>query len=131
MDLLERRIKKHSDRLKMKAEEAFKIKGTSGDILKTKDIEREVQKFKLKVRKTFLLSPPNLTRRVVIQVSARMASLSTAWQSAKVVRTREKITFFFGVMSLLVSALIFGMAPQCVLFFGLPQRRLWRVNLRN
>jgi hypothetical protein len=50
MDLLERRLKKHSDRLKMKAEETFKIKGTSGDLLKTKDIEREVQKFKLKVR---------------------------------------------------------------------------------
>lgn len=50
MDLLERRIKKHSDRLKMKAEEAFKITGASGDLLKTKDIEREVQKFKLKVR---------------------------------------------------------------------------------
>jgi hypothetical protein len=45
-----------------------------------------------------------------------MASLSTAWQSAKVVRTREKITFFLGVMSLLITALIFGMAPQYVAF---------------
>ena len=50
MDLLERRIKKHSDRLKMKAEEAFNFKHASGDLLKTKDIEREVQKFKFKVR---------------------------------------------------------------------------------
>jgi len=41
-----------------------------------------------------------------------MASLSAAWQSAKVVRTREKISFFFGVMSLVFSALLFGLAPQ-------------------
>lgn len=44
-----------------------------------------------------------------------MTSLATAWQSAKVVRTREKISFFFGVMSLLTTALLFGMAPECVL----------------
>lgn len=43
-----------------------------------------------------------------------MTSLATAWQSAKVVRTREKISFFFGVMSLLATALLFGMAPECV-----------------
>ena len=53
MDLLERRIKKHSDRLKMKAEEAFNFKHASGDLLKTKDIEREVQKFKIKGNKSF------------------------------------------------------------------------------
>lgn len=43
-----------------------------------------------------------------------MASLATSWQSAKVVRTRDKISFFGGVMSLLISALLFGMAPQYV-----------------
>ncbi|KAH8118516.1 hypothetical protein DFH11DRAFT_678400 [Phellopilus nigrolimitatus] len=93
MDLLERRLKKHSDRLKLRAEEAFKFKAPSGDIFVAKDIEREVQKFKLKV-------------------STRIATFSTAWQSAKVVRTREKLSFFFGVMSVLVTALLFGMAPQ-------------------
>ena len=46
------------------------------------------------------------------QVSGRMQSLVTSWQSAKVVRTREKVSFFFGVMSVLVSALLFGMAPE-------------------
>lgn len=46
------------------------------------------------------------------QVSKRMASLGVAWQSTKVVRTREKISFFFGVMSLVFSALLFGLAPQ-------------------
>lgn len=43
-----------------------------------------------------------------------MASLSSTWQSSKVIRTREKISFFFGVMSLLLTALLFGMAPQYV-----------------
>lgn len=47
-----------------------------------------------------------------MQVSARMQTLVTSWHSAKVVRTREKVSFFFGVMSLLVSALLFGMAPE-------------------
>ncbi len=46
-----------------------------------------------------------------------MASLSNSWQSAKVVRTREKVSFFFGVMSLLFSALMFGLAPQYVILW--------------
>lgn len=95
MDLLERQLKKHSDKLKMRAEETFKIKSTSGEIFTTKDIEKELQKFKLKV-------------------SSRMAKVNTAWHSAKVVRTREKVSFFFGVMSLLATALLFGMAPQWI-----------------
>ena len=41
-----------------------------------------------------------------------MQSLVSSWHSAKVVRTRDKVSFFFGVMSLLVSALLFGMAPE-------------------
>ena len=43
-----------------------------------------------------------------------MTRLAASWQSAKVVRTREKVSFFFGVMSLLLSALMFGIAPQSV-----------------
>jgi len=43
-----------------------------------------------------------------------MTSLSASWQSAKVVRTREKILFFFGVMNVLLSTLLFGIAPQWV-----------------
>ena len=41
-----------------------------------------------------------------------MTSLTASWESAKIVRTREKLTFMFGVMSLLFTALIFGMYPQ-------------------
>lgn len=58
-----------------------------------------------------------------MQVSTRMQSLVTSWHSAKVVRTRDKISFFFGVMSLLVSALLFGMAPQYERLFGRGQKK--------
>lgn len=94
VDLLQRKLQKHSDRLKMKAEETFKIKELSGDAL-AENLEREIKNLKLKV-------------------STRMATLSASWQSAKVVRTREKVSFFFGVMSLLLSALLFGIAPHWV-----------------
>ncbi|EGO01570.1 hypothetical protein SERLA73DRAFT_176932 [Serpula lacrymans var. lacrymans S7.3] len=94
IDLLQRSLQKHSDRLKMRAEEAFKIRAPSGDLL-AENFDREVKNFKVKV-------------------STRMTTLVTSWHSAKVVRTRDKISFFFGVMSLLISALLFGMAPQWV-----------------
>jgi len=58
VDLLQRKLQKHSDRLKMKAEEAFKInnlkikdlkiKDLSGDIL-AENLEKELKNFKLKV----------------------------------------------------------------------------------
>jgi hypothetical protein len=112
MDLLQRNISKRKDKLKMRAElalnEIFKGKPPSPDLL-AENFEREVVKLKLKVcciaAESSLVAKP-------LQVSTRMASLATAWQSAKVVRTREKISFFFGVMSLVFSALLFGLAPQ-------------------
>lgn len=57
LDLLQRRLSKHSDRLKLKAEskfndvlkkDVFKIK-SNGDLL-TNNLDKEMQKFKLKVR---------------------------------------------------------------------------------
>ncbi|KAF5321194.1 hypothetical protein D9619_001059 [Psilocybe cf. subviscida] len=104
VDLLQRKLQKHSDRLKLKAEETFKIKDLkikdlkleklSGDVL-AENFEREIKNFKLKL-------------------STRVTSLSASWQSAKVVRTREKVSFFFGVMTLLLSALMFSAAPQWI-----------------
>ena len=52
VDLLQRKLQKHSDRLKLKAEETFKIKDLkikdlSGDLLS--DNLREIKNFKLKV----------------------------------------------------------------------------------
>ncbi|KAG2148065.1 hypothetical protein DEU56DRAFT_108503 [Suillus clintonianus] len=94
LDLLQRQIQKHSDRLKLKAEEALKKRVQSGDLL-AENFDREVKNFKLKI-------------------SGRMQNLVESWHSAKVVRTRDKLSFFFGVMSLLVSALLFGLAPQWI-----------------
>lgn len=53
VDLIQRKLQKHSDRLKLKAEETFKIKDLkikdlSGDLL-PENIEREIKNFKLKV----------------------------------------------------------------------------------
>ncbi|TFY58690.1 hypothetical protein EVG20_g8054 [Dentipellis fragilis] len=98
IDLLQRNLTKHTDKLKLKAETAIT------DVLKrhrptpealSENFEREVQKFRMRV-------------------SSRMASLNTAWKSAKIVRTREKVSFFYGVMSVLFSALLFGLAPDWV-----------------
>jgi hypothetical protein len=47
-------------------------------------------------------------------MSTRMNGLASAWQSTKVVRTREKISFFCGVMSVVATALLFGMAPEWI-----------------
>lgn len=74
MDLLERRLKKHSERIKSRAEEAFKFKQPPKDLFaaNVRDIEREVQKYKLKVRPHTLIFPlvstsPNATRRVPLR----------------------------------------------------------------
>lgn len=45
---LQKQLQKHSDRLKLKAEETFKIKDISGDLL-AENFEREIKNFKLKV----------------------------------------------------------------------------------
>ncbi|KAJ3910646.1 hypothetical protein F5879DRAFT_928354 [Lentinula edodes] len=96
VDLLQRRLQRHSDRLKSKADEVLRRRNSSspGENV-IANLEREAKAFQLKV-------------------SSRMMQLASSWQSAKVVRTREKISFFFGVMSLLSSALLFGLAPQWV-----------------
>ncbi|KAJ2930217.1 hypothetical protein H1R20_g6857, partial [Candolleomyces eurysporus] len=94
VDLFQRKIQKQSERFKMKAAERFKIKDLSGDLL-AENLDKELKEIKLKF-------------------ATRMSSLVTTWQSAQVVRTREKVSFFFGVMNLLFTALIFGLAPQWV-----------------
>ncbi|KAG8905111.1 hypothetical protein FRB99_000675 [Tulasnella sp. 403] len=94
MDLLERRLKIQGEKLKVRANEQLaKIKTPTGDVKYAKDIENEVKKFKVKI-------------------STRMASLTTAWQSAKVIRTREKVSFFIGVMSILYTSLVLALAPE-------------------
>ncbi|KAJ3717061.1 hypothetical protein C8R42DRAFT_704080 [Lentinula raphanica] len=96
VDLFQRQLQRHSDRLRTKAEDILKMRefSSAGDNV-VGNLERELRAFKLKVY-------------------SRTTKLASTWQSAKVIRTREKISFFFGVMSLLLSALLFGLAPQWV-----------------
>jgi hypothetical protein len=118
--LLQRQLQKHSDRLKMRTER-FRIRDLSGDSL-SENLEKEVKNFKLKV----CHFNPGILIFVLkifclLQLQSRMTRLSASWHSAKVVRTRDKVTFFLGVMSVLVSALLFGMAPEFVLMSGFVQ----------
>ncbi|CCM03387.1 uncharacterized protein FIBRA_05517 [Fibroporia radiculosa] len=100
LDLLQRRLAKQSERLKTRAEETltelkkdlFRRRSSAST---SQQFEREMQKFKVKV-------------------SSRLISLADAWHTANVVRTREKLTFFCGVMSILFTALLFGMAPEWI-----------------
>jgi hypothetical protein len=48
IDLIQRKLQQHSDRLKSKAEETFKIRDFSGDVL-SENLEKEIKNFKLKV----------------------------------------------------------------------------------
>ncbi|EMD40466.1 hypothetical protein CERSUDRAFT_111065 [Gelatoporia subvermispora B] len=97
IDLLQRSWAKHSDRLKMRAEERLQelLKRDVFKITANNQLEREAQRFKLKL-------------------SQRLISLTQTWHSTKVVRTREKLTFFMGVMLVLFTALMFNMAPQWI-----------------
>ena len=48
-------------------------------------------------------------------MSQRVLALTAAWHSTNVVKTREKVVFFFAVMSVMFTGLMFGMAPEYVL----------------
>jgi hypothetical protein len=73
IDLLQRTLTKHSDRLKLKAEVALndvlKMKPPSGDDL-AENFDREVQKFKLKVRVAY----SNLETALIIALLSRRSS---------------------------------------------------------
>ncbi|KAL8287418.1 hypothetical protein RQP46_003276 [Phenoliferia psychrophenolica] len=43
--------------------------------------------------------------------------ISVKWEEEKTVRLRDKISFFFGVMNVLVSALLLGFAPDWIPFY--------------
>ena len=121
LDLLQRNLAKHSDRLKLKADKAIsemfkkelvnRIKTSSGEIV-ADDLGREMKKFKLKVRALYALFGFRRAHRSLVQVTQRMTSLSASWQSAKIIRTREKLAFMFGVLSLVATTLIYAIYPQ-------------------
>lgn len=72
LDLLQRQIQKHSDRLKTKAEEALK-KRPHGDVL-TENLDREIKNFKLKV-----LSESRAYVRTILTRVSRFLRVCNRW----------------------------------------------------
>ncbi|KAI0774013.1 hypothetical protein C8Q74DRAFT_1200643 [Fomes fomentarius] len=105
LDLLQRNLAKTSDRLKLRAE------ATLND-LKKKDVLKDGP-LKLVPAATNIQLEREL-QRYKLKVSQRLLAITQTWHSAKVIRTREKVTFFMGVMSLLLTALLFGIAPEWI-----------------
>ena len=74
IDLIQRTLTKHSDRLKIRAEEAMnKMKTPAGEDL-AENLDREMQKFKLKVCTGYLTSENSVVINMMAdRVSLRMA----------------------------------------------------------
>ncbi|CCA71797.1 related to Integral membrane protein [Serendipita indica DSM 11827] len=92
IDLWERRLRKQGQSV---------LDGTK-DVLKRRGIDPNIDRELDKLKKT---------------LSIRMQKVNTAWHSTKVVRTREKISFFLGVHTVLGSALMVCLYPQWVHIF--------------
>ncbi|KAI0722165.1 hypothetical protein C8T65DRAFT_628437 [Cerioporus squamosus] len=104
VDLLQRQLAKTSDRLKSKAEAT--INDLKKDVLKDAKFNKFVPASSLQLERDL--------QRYKLKVSQRLLAITQTWHSAKVIRTREKVTFFMAVMSLLLTALLFGMAPEWI-----------------
>lgn len=91
-DLWERRLKKQGQKVMDSTREAFRKRGLD------KDIDKEISKLKE-------------------TLAVRIQALNTAWHSTKVVKTREKVSFFVGVHTVLGSALMVCLYPEWVHIF--------------
>ncbi|KAG9126972.1 hypothetical protein FRC07_001190 [Ceratobasidium sp. 392] len=109
IDLLERRFKHHSDRWKRQAGIALK-RTTSEALKRTKTPTAELSRLYDERTKEFEVELAKYKQKL----QDRMTSVQKAWESATVVRTREKVSFFYGVMMVLASALMFGLAPEWI-----------------
>lgn len=109
IDLLERRFKQHSDLWKRKAGIALK-RTTSEALKRTKTPTAELSRLYDERSKEFEVELAKYKQKL----QDRMSTVQKAWESATVVRTREKVSFFYGVMMVLASALLFGIAPEWI-----------------
>lgn len=86
IDLLERRFKHHSDRWRRKA--GYALKRTTSEALKrTKTPTGELSRLYDERSKDLEVELAKLKKRF----QTRMGSIQEAWESATVVRTREKV----------------------------------------
>lgn len=115
LDLFERQLKKQRDRIQTRAtllakERRDKLKTT------TEEYDKELQKFKIKVRgcSPDVISSGLLTDPLP-QVSQRLTRVTEAWQSSRVIRTREKLVFFTAVCRFLAKP------HHCLTCTGVPR----------
>jgi len=120
IDLLERQLRAHSRSLKAKATELIPkglrtprtephtpadeleydetVRDRDGEIgISAKRYRREVEKEVEKIR---------------LKLASKVTDLSSTWRSAQIVRTRDKVSFLFGVLSLAFTCLMIGLAPE-------------------
>ncbi|KZV75656.1 hypothetical protein PENSPDRAFT_571118 [Peniophora sp. CONT] len=130
IDLISRDLAKRTDQLKMRTDKLKKRAESAFD---------DFRKGQIKTPSPEMLSEnfDQEVKRLRVKASERLAKVSVAWQSAKVVRMREKISFFYGVNLLLFTALLFGCAPEYLhisytvqLLYMMPYR-FWAYKRQN
>lgn len=112
IDLVSRKLAKRTESLQLRLSLGGILRRTNsvpGAEALSEQVEREMARLQLKVRTAY--SSRRGEGAELSQIKSRMISLASAWRSSRVVRTREKFSFVFGVMSILLSALLFGLYP--------------------
>ncbi|OCF36378.1 integral membrane protein [Kwoniella heveanensis BCC8398] len=135
LDLFNRRLKAQSNRIKSRAVELLP-KGLrtpkGGGILlvededeyadvtgtgegggmrqrrRTSDKDRVGDKYRKEVERE--------VERIKVKLAAKVTHLSGTWRSEQVVRTKDKISFLFGVLSLAFTCILYGAAPEWIPF---------------
>ncbi|ORX33786.1 hypothetical protein BD324DRAFT_638568 [Kockovaella imperatae] len=124
LDLFNRRLKAQSARLKSRAvellpkglrtpagggiliadEEEEDLGNGSDGLRKRKDLRGRGEAYKKEVERE--------VDRIKVKLAAKVTHLSGSWRSAQIVRTRDKISFLFGVLSLAFTCCLYGIAPE-------------------
>ncbi|KAL1411025.1 hypothetical protein Q8F55_001970 [Vanrija albida] len=123
LDLIERRLKASSAKIRKKAGDllpkGLRTPGGGGSILLLDDedeAEREAkdkdQRGLTKRGQKYKQDAERELARLKVKLAGKVTNLSASWHSAKTVRFREKISFFFGVWTLAFACLLYGMAPS-------------------
>ncbi|WVQ71907.1 hypothetical protein IAR50_001449 [Cryptococcus sp. DSM 104548] len=118
LDLFNRRLKAQSSRLKNRAVELLPkgLRTPRGGGILLLDEEEEEDEDERAER----VNPADKYRkdverevdRIKVKLAAKVTHLSATWRSDQVIRTRDKVCFLFGVLSLAFTAFIYGRCPE-------------------
>ncbi|WVQ98998.1 hypothetical protein IAU59_006130 [Kwoniella sp. CBS 9459] len=75
---------------------------------RTSDRDRVGDKYRKEVERE--------VERIKVKLAAKVTHLSGTWRSEQVVRTKDKISFLFGVLSLAFTCILYGAAPEWIPF---------------